>query len=457
MDFRVLPMVPRFLLILTLVFSPLAQAALPSVVGGQRLPTLAPILEKALPGVVNISAQTVVRDRNPLFDDPFFRRFFDLPERRREAQSLGSGVIVDAGRGYIVTNHHVVEGADSILVKLHDGREVEAEVIGQDKKTDLAVIRIDEDNLQALPMGDSERLQVGDFVVAIGNPFGLNQTVTSGIVSALGRSGLSDENYEDYIQTDASINPGNSGGALIDLAGNLVGINTAIIAPGGGNVGIGFAIPVHMAREVMEQLIEHGKVRRGRLGIQVQALTPELAQALGAAENARGIVVVEVVEDSAAARAGLEPGDIVTAVAGRAVASLAEMRTRLGTLPVDKNIRIDVIRKGRPRALTAVVKAPRLRRMEAGEWSAYLRGVVLAEVLEDGSGRSGISGRFVVAEQVNRRSRAARAGIRPGDLFLSINGESVNNLDDVEDALSESDSLLLIIRRGGQRYRLLMR
>ena len=450
-------MIPRFLLILALVLSPLAQAALPSAVGGQRLPTLAPILKKALPGVVNISAQTVMRNRNPLFDDPFFRRFFDLPERRRKAQSLGSGVIVDAGRGYIITNHHVVEGADSIRVKLHDGREVEAEVIGQDKKTDLAVIRIDEDNLQALPMGDSERLQVGDFVVAIGNPFGLNQTVTSGIVSALGRSGLSDENYEDYIQTDASINPGNSGGALIDLAGNLVGINTAIIAPGGGNVGIGFAIPVRMAQEVMAQLIEHGKVRRGSLGVQVQGLTPELVQALGAPEGARGMVVVRVVEDSAAARAGLEPGDIVTAIAGRAVASASEMRTRLGTLPVDKDIRIDVIRNGRPRALTAVIEAPRLRRMDAGEWSAYLRGVVLAEVMEDGGESSAISGRFIVVEQVARRSRAARAGIRPGDLFLSINGESLSNLEDVKNALSESDSLLLIIRRGSQRYRLLMR
>ena len=450
-------MIPRFLLILALVLSPLAQAALPSVVGGQRLPTLAPILKKALPGVVNISAQTVARNRNPLFDDPFFRRFFDLPERRREAQSLGSGVIVDAGRGYIITNHHVVEGADSIRVKLHDGREVEAEVIGQDKKTDLAVIRIDEDNLQALPMGDSERLRVGDFVVAIGNPFGLNQTVTSGIVSALGRSGLSDENYEDYIQTDASINPGNSGGALIDLAGNLVGINTAIIAPGGGNVGIGFAIPVRMAREVMEQLIEHGKVRRGSLGVQVQGLTLELAQALGAPEDARGMVVVRVVEDSAAARAGLEPGDIVTAIAGRAVTSAAEMRTRLGTLPVDKDIRIDVIRDGGPRPLTAVIEAPRLRRMDAGEWSAYLRGVVLAEALEDGGESSALSGRFIVVEQVARRSRAARAGIRPGDLLLSINGESLGNLEDVKNALAERDSLLLIIRRGSQRYRLLMR
>ena len=448
MTSRILLLVFAFLLNLS------AQAALPAGAGGERLPTLAPILKQALPGVVNISAQTVVRTHNRLFDDPFFRRFFDFPERRRQSQSLGSGVIVDAGRGYIVTNHHVVEGADSIRVTLDDGREVEAQVIGQDKKTDLAVIRIDEKDLHALPMGDSERLQVGDFVIAIGNPFGLNQTVTSGIVSGLGRSGLSDENYEDYIQTDASINPGNSGGALIDLTGKLIGVNTAIIAPGGGNVGIGFAIPVNMMREVMTQLIEHGKVRRGQLGIQVQALTPDLAQALDAPEGARGMVVARVTEDSAADRAGLRAGDIVTAIEGRLITSGSEMRARLGTLPVGRAIRIDVIRAGRPRLLTATIEAPELRRMDGGEWSAYLRGVVLAEVMEDGGA---LSGRFIQVERLDRRSPAARAGVRPGDLLLSVNGESVNRLEDMQSALAESDSLLLLIRRGNQRYRLLMR
>ena len=449
--------------IISLVFSlfliPSAQAALPIAVGDERLPTLAPILEQALPGVVNISAQTVAPARNRLFDDPFFRRFFDFhpPERHRNAQSLGSGVIVDPEHGYIVTNHHVIEGADSILVKLHDGREARAQVIGQDKKTDLAVIRIREKNLRALPLGNSDGLKVGDFVVAIGNPFGLHQTVTSGIVSGLGRSGLSDENYEDYIQTDASINPGNSGGALIDLRGHLVGINTAIIAPGGGNVGIGFAIPVRMMREVMEQLIQYGEVRRGPLGIHAQALTADLLRALGAPENTQGVVVAKVVEDSAADKTGLEVGDIIVSIAGRAVTSSREMRTRLGTLRVGKAIEIQVIRRGQFKTLEGRIEAPRLRRMDAGTRSEYLRGVTLAEILEDGGGQSLSAGRFILVEKIHRRSRAAGAGVRAGDRILSINGESVTRLEEVKAALEGSETLLLIIRRGNQRYRLLMR
>jgi len=259
-----------------------AFSALPFALGGERLPSLAPMLEKTTPAVVNISTRgrVVVRE-NPLLSDPFFRRFFNFPETQREkrTQSLGSGVIVDAKNGYILTNHHVIDKAQEITVRLRDGRKLSATLVGADPDTDVAVIQVDAENLSTVPLADSEGLRVGDFVVAIGNPFGLGQTVTSGIVSALGRSGLGIEGYENFIQTDASINPGNSGGALVNLHGELVGINTAILAPGGGNVGIGFAIPSNMARDIMMQLVAFGEVRRGLLGIVAQDLTPELAEA----------------------------------------------------------------------------------------------------------------------------------------------------------------------------------
>lgn len=275
-----------------------AQAALPSVTGdGDALPSLAPMLEKASPAVVNIAVETRIRAaRNPLMEDPFFRRFFNIPEQQRErrAASAGSGVIVDAKNGYVLTNAHVVKNADTIEVTLTDGRELTAELVGTDEEVDLAVLKLEEArDLTQIAISDSTTLRVGDFVVAIGNPFGLGQTVTSGIVSALGRSGLGIEGYESFIQTDASINPGNSGGALVNLRGELVGINTAIIAPAGGNVGIGFAIPTEMAENVMHQLIEHGEVRRGMLGVTIQDLTPELAEAFGV-ERQRGVVITHI-------------------------------------------------------------------------------------------------------------------------------------------------------------------
>ena len=274
------------LVVVTLVFfcgSASLAAALPVAVDGQELPSLAPVLDQVTPSVVNVYTRTRVRVRSPLLDDPFFRRFFNLPGQTRErvSQSLGSGVIVDAGEGYVLTNNHVIQGADDISVTLSDGRSFDAEVIGTDPDTDLAMIRIPAEDLDALEFADSNALRVGDFVVAVGNPFGLGQTVTSGIVSALGRSAFRGLEFQNFIQTDASINPGNSGGALINLRGELVGINSAIFTPSGGNVGIGFAIPSAMAQNVMQQLVEFGEVRRGSLGIFVQELSPELAGALG--------------------------------------------------------------------------------------------------------------------------------------------------------------------------------
>jgi serine protease DegQ len=269
---------------------------------------------------------------NPLFNDPFFRRFFDLPDmprQPRETSASGSGVVVDARRGYVLTNNHVVAEADAIEVTTKDNQRYPARLVGRDPGTDIAVLQIQGQGLQAVPLGDSDRLQVGDYVVAIGNPFGLGQTVTSGIVSALGRGGLRVEGYEDFIQTDASINPGNSGGALVDLRGRLVGINTAILAPSGGNVGIGFAVPINMARAVMDQILEYGEVRRGRIGIAVQDLTPEIATALQVG-TPEGAVVAQVEPGSPAERAGLRRGDVVVAIDGVQVHSSTQVRNHVG-------------------------------------------------------------------------------------------------------------------------------
>ncbi|MES9938390.1 MAG: Do family serine endopeptidase, partial [Sedimenticola sp.] len=320
-----------FILLISLVpLSSLSFAALPASVNGVPVPSLAPMLERVTPAVVNISTVTHIRrEESPLFSDPFFRRFFDLPSiqkrKKKRSQSLGSGVIIDAAKGYVLTNSHVIDKAHEIRVTTHDGRRLEARLIGADPETDVAVLQIGGEGLTALALADSDRLRVGDFVVAIGNPFGLSQTVTSGIVSALGRSGLGIEGYENFIQTDASINPGNSGGPLVNLEGELVGINTAILAPGGGNVGIGFAIPANMVSAIMQQLVAHGEVRRGAFGITMQELDYDLRQALGI-ERGEGAVVVEVLSESAAEKAGVRVGDLITTLNGKAVRSAASLR-----------------------------------------------------------------------------------------------------------------------------------
>ncbi|MBM4200936.1 MAG: Do family serine endopeptidase [Gammaproteobacteria bacterium] len=324
-----------------------------------KLPSLAPMLERIVPGVVNISTTSRVRlEVNPLFNDPFFRRFFGAPQmpREQQRQSLGSGVVIDAAKGYILTNHHVVANADQVTVTLLDERQFAAKVVGSDADTDVAVIKITADRLVAVPLGDSEALRVGDFVVAIGNPFGLGQTVTSGIVSALGRSGLGIEGYENFIQTDASINPGNSGGALVDLDGRLIGINTAIVGPSGGNVGISFAIPSNMARDIMEQLVGSGKVRRGQLGVSVQDLNPELARSFGLKRSA-GAVIAQIVPGSPAATAGLQVGDVVVAVNGKSVANASSLRSAIGLTPPGQEIELEIVRNGASRTLSVAIGA----------------------------------------------------------------------------------------------------
>ncbi len=347
------------------LYPALGGAAIPEV-NGSPLQTVAPVVSRITPGVVGISVRGLVRENNPLLQDPMFRRFFNLREGpvERETQAMGSGVIVDAAQGYVLTNAHVVENASSIEVTTKDNRRLRARLIGRDPETDIAVLQVPGANLTAVPMGDSDRLQVGDFVLAVGNPFGLGQTVTSGIVSALGRSGLGIEGYEDFIQTDASINPGNSGGALVDLQGRLIGINTAILAPGGGNIGIGFAVPINMARQVMDQLIRYGEVKRGRIGVAIQDLTPDIAQALGA-ERTQGAVIARVERGSPAESAGLKTSDLVVAVNGAPIHNAAELRNRVGLARIGDKVELTVFRGGAERTLTVRIEQATAQRQRA--------------------------------------------------------------------------------------------
>ena len=331
-----------------------AGAPIPEV-GGAAMYSIAPVVSRVTPGVVGISVRGRVREDNPLLQDPMFRRFFGIQQQpiERETQATGSGVIVDAAQGYVLTNSHVTENGNSIEVTTKDNRNFKARLIGRDPDTDIAVLQISGSNLTAVPIGDSDRLQVGDFVLAVGNPFGLGQTVTSGIVSALGRSpGI--EGYEDFIQTDASINPGNSGGPLVDLQGRIIGINTAIVAPSGGNVGIGFAVPINMARQVMDQLINSGEIKRGRIGVAIQDLTPDIAQALGTTHT-EGAVIARVEPGSPAEHAGLRTNDLVVAANGAPIHNGAELRTRVGLSKVGAAVDLTVVRGGSERTVAVRV------------------------------------------------------------------------------------------------------
>ena len=327
------------------------------------LPSLAPMIKVVSPAVVNIATRGTLTERiprnNPLFDDPFFRRFFNVPNeptvRHRKFQSAGSGVIVDARKGYIVTNRHVIENASEITVTLLDNRRVTATVVGSDEGTDIAVLKVQEPRLSEMPLGDSSHLEVGDWVVAIGNPFGLAHTVTVGIVSALGRTGINPRGYEDFIQTDASINPGNSGGALVNVQGELVGINSAILSgENDGNIGIGFAIPVNMVKAVMQQLITYGAVKRGALGIKLADVSFERAESLGLV-NSHGALVTEVAHGSPAERAGITAGDIVESINGMALASAAQLRNAVALLRVGQSVELRVWHKGVVRAMAVSI------------------------------------------------------------------------------------------------------
>lgn len=442
-------MKPALIPLLALMFSPLTMAALPAAVDGQPLPSLAPVLEEVTPSVVNVYTRTRVRVRSPLMDDPFFRRFFNIPDvpRERVSQSLGSGVIVDAVNGYVLTNNHVIQGADDIAVTLQDGRSLDATLVGADPETDLAVIQVPADGLTALPLANAEQLRVGDFVVAVGNPFGLGQTVTSGIVSALGRAGLRGLEFQNFIQTDASINPGNSGGALINLRGELVGINSAIFTPSGGNVGIGFAIPSDMARYVLDQLVAHGEVRRGSLGLVVQDLTPDLAGAFGL-EPGQGALVAEILPGSAADTAGLQAGDVITSVADRPVRSAQAFLNAEGQVPVGERVPLRYMRESRERDAVLVIEPPRI--VEGADLDGRLNGARFGE-LPARARAEGQTG--VVIVSLAEDSRLAYEGLREGDLVNAINRGRVDDLDDLAARINGARGpLLLQIRRNGRAY-----
>ncbi len=437
---------------LTIFSSTIATAALPQHVGSTPVPSLAPMVEKTTPAVVNIATEGRVQLRtNPLYNDPFFRRFFNLPDapRERRTQGLGSGVIVDAKRGLVLTNNHVIADAQEITVKLTDGRNLAAEVVGTDPETDIAVLKIEATNLTAIPLADSERLRVGDFVVAIGNPFGIGQTVTSGIVSGLARSGLGITGYEDLIQTDASINPGNSGGALVNLNGELVGINTAIYSQSGGNIGIGFAIPINMASQVMEQLVEYGDVSRGFLGAQLQDLTPDLAAAFGLDDHA-GAVLVEIVEGSPAEAAGLQAGDVVTALNDKPVRNAADLRNRVGLMRVGEKVSLRVLRDGKDKMVAAKVGKRELAQNtpQVGN-NKRLSGATFGDIPRESPLFGRIDG--VVVFEVTPGTPVWEAGIRQGDIITSVNRTSVKNLRQFLDIVVKIEgSLLFGVQRGNQ-------
>lgn len=437
------------LLFAMLISAPLYAALPPFDSQNQPLPTLAPMLEKVTPAVVNISTTGRVRiQQNPLFNDPFFRHFFDLPNQPRErlTQSLGSGVIVDAKKGYILTNNHVIDKADEIRVTLRNGDTHKAKLIGTDPDTDVAVIQIKVENLTAVPLADSTQVRVGDFSVAIGNPFGLGQTVTSGIISAIGRSGLGIEGFEDFIQTDASINPGNSGGALVNLRGELVGINTAILSKSGGNVGIGFAIPINMANDIMQQLLSHGEVKRGQLGAQAQDLTPQLAQAFGL-KYQRGAVITQVEKGLAADRAGLQTGDIVLEINGKTVRDANTLRNTIGLLQIGKTVTMKVLRDGKTHQLQARIEEPSQTFLIGKRLHKQLEGAVLSDINQGSRLYGRVQG--ILVGNVAASSPASRAGLRTGDVLTSINRRPVSSLQELQQlSIKQNQPLLLNILRG---------
>jgi Do/DeqQ family serine protease len=440
MNYRLIEPVCRVVYTLLALFAalPAAAASPPTDSARQGLPTLAPLVNEVTPAVVNISVITrSPLEDNPLFRDPFFRRFFNLPDRpERREQASGSGVIVDAARGYVLTNHHVIKDAEQAIVTLKDRRQLQAKLIGADPGTDIAVLQIDPKNLTALKVGDSDAMQVGDYVIAIGNPFGIGQTVTSGIVSALGRSGLSVEGYEDFIQTDASINPGNSGGALVNLRGELIGINSAIIGPAGGNVGIGFAVPSNMARAVMNQIVRYGEVRRGRLGIEMGDLTPELAKKLGTG-SLEGAVVAAVQPDSPAHKAGLRERDVVIAFNGRPIRNAAELRARLGLTPIGEQVELRVNRGGEARMLRVQIAAPQEYAPGKGQAIPQLAGLQAVEIEHGSPLYQHIQGLIVSA--VENNSRAWHYDFRAGDVIYAINNKRIRTLAEFQAGLRAAE------------------
>jgi len=418
----------------------------------EPLPSLAPVVEMVAPAVVNIRVSQTVSARSP-YGDEMFRRFFGLPDVQqnpREVQSAGSGVIVDAERGYILTNHHVVDGADQILITLLNEETLEAEVVGSDPATDIAVIRVEPDSLVDIPFGESDDMQVGDYVIAIGNPFGLGHTVTSGIVSAVGRTGISRNGYEDFIQTDASINPGNSGGALVNLRGELIGINSAIISRTGGNVGIGFAVPSELARSIMRQILDFGEVRRGLLGVSIQTIDAESASALGA-EVESGALVSAIEPGSAAESAGIQVDDIIVRVNEDRIDNSRELANAIGLKGSGEEVEIELVRDGDNRVVRATLGLQQAARSSGEDIHPGLIGAQFAAV----SPSSGTDG--VEVTDVEAGSPAAQRGLRAGDIITQVNRRPVQSLGQLREIAGSSNILFLLVRRGDRSLMLQIR
>lgn len=430
-----------------------SHAALPFFSSKQEMPTLAPMLEEAMPAVVHISVEgsREVRQRLPeAFQHFFGQRGPNEFREERPFKGLGSGVIIDAKKGYIVTNNHVIEDASNIQIKLKDGRTFKAKKLGADPQSDIALLQIEADNLTQLPLMDSDKIRVGDFAVAIGNPFGLEQTVTSGIISGLGRSNLGIEGIdglEDFIQTDAAINSGNSGGALVNLHGELIGINTAILGPNGGNIGIGFAIPANMMKNLVDQIIEFGEVKRGSLGIRGGDVNAELTEALNLKVN-RGAWISEVIADSAADKAGLKSGDVIINVNGNRINSFMELRAKVSTIGAGKEVKLGIIRDGKEQTVTVKLEETAGTQLTATQVHPMLQGATLANANDGG----------VEVTEVSANSTAARLGLVQGDIITGVNRQPVNNLADLRKAMDNRQGIAALnIRRGNNNLYILIR
>lgn len=448
---------PALFFIFIILIGTQTHAVLPSVLAdGKPFPSLAPMIKQVQSAVVNISTySTQHHNYNPLLNDPFFRHFFNMPKRQfqekpiKRQQSAGSGVIIDAENGIVMTNFHVVKGSDEVQVALVDGRSFKAEVLGEDADLDIAILKIKADDLTEVKITDSNKLEVGDFVVAIGNPFGLGQTVTTGVVSALGRTGLGIEGYENFIQTDASINPGNSGGALVNLAGELVGINTAIIAPSGGNVGIGFAIPSNMASASMTQILQHGEVKRGQIGISIQDITPDLRKAFEFENGQGGVLVADVMEGSSAQEAGLKPGDVIIAIDGNNIQSTGQLRSQIAMKGIGEKVIIMVLREGDRKTMKVKVAKPQSFANIDHTLHELLKGV---QFDKDPKGQG------VMVANIAASSSAAYSGLRSGDVIVAVNKRRVHDLDSLENALSRNkSSVLLQVNRHGSSLFMVLR
>lgn len=439
---------------LTLSASFQAVASIPGQVADQApLPSLAPMLEKVLPAVVSVRVEGTASQGQKIPEE--FKKFFgdDLPDQPAQPfEGLGSGVIINASKGYVLTNNHVINQAQKISIQLNDGREFDAKLIGSDDQSDIALLQIQNPSkLTQIAIADSDKLRVGDFAVAVGNPFGLGQTATSGIVSALGRSGLNLEGLENFIQTDASINRGNSGGALLNLNGELIGINTAILAPGGGSVGIGFAIPSNMARTLAQQLIDFGEIKRGLLGIKGTEMSADIAKAFNL-DVQRGAFVSEVLPGSGSAKAGVKAGDIITSLNGKPLNSFAELRSRIATTEPGTKVKLGLLRNGKPLEVEVTLDTSTSSSASAEMITPALEGATLSDgQLKDG-------GKGIKIDEVVKGSPAAQAGLQKDDVIIGVNRDRVNSIAEMRKVLAAKPAIIALqIVRGNESIYLLMR